>query len=267
MIWTSGIWKNVSEVSISRHFLSLVFPCVSQQKAVCGWKPGSGFPAEFVRLVARLRITGRPYAQHSVSSQASKAQHPQNKRRENASARPNNVGLPPCEDVRSRRRRWCRTSEPRWDHFAGRLYQIVLDIISSYCITRIANLLRCAQMIASLPHYRHAAASFWAAYIFPVLLHTHTHILSGRQSSTQSGKSLQISVDLDHFPENGLLLPTHWVEGKSRPLSGKSTSQSNCLLGKHIMLAGEHKNEQQRFRRFSSLQNILPPCTKWYCQN
>ena len=82
MIWTSGIWKNVSEVSISRHFLSPVFPCVSEQKAVCGWKPGSGFPAEFVRLLARLRITGRPYAQHSVSSQASKAQHPQNKRRE-----------------------------------------------------------------------------------------------------------------------------------------------------------------------------------------
>ena len=115
--------------------------------------------------------------------------------------------MPPCEDVRSRRRRWCRSSEPRWDHSAGHLYQILLDIISSYCVTRIANLVRFAQMIASLPHYHHAAASFWAAHIFPVLL--HTHILSGRQSSTQSGKSLQISVDLDHFPENGLLLPTH----------------------------------------------------------
>ena len=151
--------------------------------------------------------------------------------------------MPPCEDVRSRRRRWCRSSEPRWDHSAGHLYQILLDIISSYCITRIANLVRFAQMIASLPHYHHAAASFWAAHIFPVLL--HTHILSGRQSSTQSGKSLQISANLC----------------RSRPLSGKwtvvpdtlsgrqisTTSQSNCLLGKHIMIAGEHKNEQQRF--------------------
>ena len=33
---------------------------------------------------ARLRITGRPYAQHSVSPQASNAQHPQNKQKAQA---------------------------------------------------------------------------------------------------------------------------------------------------------------------------------------
>ena len=206
MIWTSGIWKNVSEVSISRHFLSPVFPCVSEQKAVCGWKPGSGFPAEFVRLLARLRITGRPYAQHSVSSQASKAQHPQNKRREKCI----------CSHSQRRLASLWRCPKP-----PSPLVSVVWTQVRPFCKTFVSNSVgyhiiilyhencKLAQICANdcLPHYHRAAASFWAAHIFPVLL--HTHILSGRQSSTQSGKSLQISVDLDHFPENGLLLPTH----------------------------------------------------------
>ena len=204
MIWTCGIWKNVSEVSISRHFLSPVFPCVSEQKAVCGWKPGSGFPAEFVRLLARLRITGRPYAQHSVSSQASKAQHPQNKRRGEKCI---------CSHSQRRLASLWRCPKP-----PSPLVSVVWTQVRLFCWTfgsdsvgyHIIKLYHenCKlQMIASLPHYHRAEATFWAAHIFPVLL--HTHILSGRQSSTQSGKSLQISVDLDHFPENGLLLPTH----------------------------------------------------------
>ena len=262
MIWTSGIWKNVSEVSISRHFLSPVFPCVSEQKAVCGWKPGSGFPAEFVRLLARLRITGRPYAQHSVSSQASKAQHPQNKRREKCI----------CSHSQRRLASLWRCPKP-----PSPLVSVVWTQVRPFCRTFVSNSV--GHHIIILYHENCKLAQMCANDCFIASLSScsgqflggphiscvapHTYI----EWKAKFNAIWQISVDLDHFPENGLLLPTPWVEGKSRPLSGKSTSQSNCLLGKHIMLAGEHKNEQQRFRRFSSLQNVLPPCTKWYCQN
>merc|ERR1712217_221190 len=103
----------------------------------------------------------------------------------NASARPYNVGLPPCEDVRSRRRRWCRSSEPSGQFLGGPRISCVA------------------------PHtYIEWKAKFNAIW--------------------------QISANLR----------------RSRPLSGKwavvpdtlsrrqisTTSQSNCLLGKHITL-------------------------------